>query len=223
VLAIGSIAAVAEVNLSNSFLEVKDVHDLFEIFGVFATISAVGIALYGLNTWKIQLGAASDHELARRLAICVRRYRIAVVSAWHAAESSAVQIEGKTWIGPGGSDNFLIGIYKSRIDEVQRVRAELESVALESAAIWHGVFETGFDMIYAIDLKCCNCIDSYLGLLIRGDADDRAFDTADAALKHWSEFKQNGVIDDKSIKKLFDLKSSEVAREIGRRLLSGRN
>ena len=210
------------MKLSGSFLEIKDVHDLFEIFGALATMGAVGIALYGLNFWKIEIGAASDHELARRLAVCLRRYRIAVVSAWHMAHSAAAQIEGNTWIGSGGNDNYLIDIYRHRIVEVQEVRAELESVALESAVIWGGVFEGGFDKLYAIDSKCCNCIDSYLGLLIRGAADDRAFTTADAALKHWSEFGQHGVVDDVSIKRLFDSKSVQIETELGKRLLRGR-
>lgn len=221
-LTIGTVTALAALNLSGSFLEVKDVHDLFEIFGALSTVSAVGIAIYGLNAWKIEIGAASDHELARRLAVCLRRYRIAVVSAWHMAESAAAQIKGNTWVGEGGHDNYLIAIYRGRIVEVQEVRAELESIALESAVIWGGVFEAGFDKLYAIDSKCCSCINSYLGLLIRGRADDRAFTTADAAVEQWSEFEVHGVIDDGSIKKLYDSNSFEVEAELGRRLLKGR-
>jgi hypothetical protein len=222
VFGISTVTALAVLNLSGTFLEVKDLHDLFEMFGALATVGAVGIALYGLNVWKLEIGVASDHELARRLAIGLRRYRIAVVSAWHMAESAAAQIEGNTWVGAGGNDNYLIALYRSRIIELQQVRAELESIALESAVVWGGVFEAGFDKLYAIDAKCCSCIDSYLGLLIRGRSDDRAFTTADAALEQWSEFEVHGVIDDKSIKKLFDSKSFQVESELGKRLLEGR-
>ena len=222
ILLIGTAGALAQINLSGTFLDIKDVHDLFEIFGAIATVCAVGIAMYGINTWQIQIGAASDHDLARKLAVCLRRYRIAVIAAWHAADSSAVQIRGDTWIGPGGRENFLISIYQARINDVGQVRAELESIEIEAAVIWRGVFEGGFDKLYLIDQKCCNCIDSYLGLLIRGTADDRAFTTAELALKDWTEFQEHGVVDDNSIKQFFDSKSAPIELALSKKLLKGR-
>lgn len=208
--------------LSRGFFEIKDIHELWEIIGAAATTFAVGLAIYGFNSWKVQIGAASDHDLARRVAVSLRRYRVAVVAAWHAAESSAVQIQSETWIGKGGRDNFVVSIYQAKVDAVDQARADLESVALEAAAIWRGIFETGFDRVYQIDQKCCNCIESYLLLLIRGNYDDRAFATVESSLKSWGEFKENGVTDDESIKAFFDSRCAGVERALSSKLFVGR-
>lgn len=215
--------AIPTDGVNRSFFVVKDLHDLWEIIGAIATTVAVGLAIYGFNSWAVQIGAASDHELARRVAVTLRKYRMAVVAAWHAAESSAIQIQGDMWIGEGGRDNFLISIYQAKIDTVDQARADLESVALEAAVIWRGIFETGFDQIYLIDQKCRNCIESYLFLLIRGTYDDRAMSTAEIALKSWDEFKEHGITSDESIKMLFDCKIAEINVALNSKLLKGRS
>lgn len=116
----------------------------------------------------------------------------------------------------------MISIYQARINDVEQVRAELESIEIEAAVIWRGIFEGGFDKLYLIDQKCCRCIDSYLGLLIRGTADNRAFTTAEIALKDWAEFQEHGVVDDNSIKQFFDSKSAPVELALSKKLLKGR-
>lgn len=219
----GFATAMTTFDISGTFFNVSNIHDLWEIIGAIATTIGVGLAIHGFSSWKIQIGATSDHELARRVVVNLRKYRVAVIAAWHAAESSAVQIQSKTWIGDGGDDNFLIPIYQARITAAEQARSDLEAIAIESAAIWHGVFETGFDRLYLIDQKCCNCIGAYLSLLIRGTYDEVSMTRADMALRSWSEFEKNGVTDDKSIRELFDSSCADLNVELNVRLLRGRS
>jgi hypothetical protein len=214
--------AIPTDEASRSFFAVENIHDLWEIIGAIATTIGVGLAIYGYNSWKVQISAASDHELALRVAVSVRKYRVAVIATWHAAESAAVQIQGDTWIGEGGRENFLISIYQARIDAVDKARIDLESVALEAAVIWRGIFETGFDRVYLIDQKCRECIESYLSLLIRGSYDERAMTTAERALENWGEFKEHGIANDESIKALFDDACGEIDVALNNKLLKGR-
>jgi len=150
----GLILGIVSISVSPNLVTFSQVHDLFEIFGAVATVLAVGIAIYGLNTWQTEIGAASDHELARRLAVSLRRYKLSVVDAWHCAESCSVQLKHQSWIGPGGRKNILVEIHEKKIKALQDARLDLDCVALEASVIWGGVFDTGFHQLYQLEKNC---------------------------------------------------------------------
>jgi len=74
------------------------VRDFFEFLGSAATVVAVVLAIISLNRWKIEVGAASDHELARKMAVIIQRYRIELVDLWQFADSASRQNESEHWM-----------------------------------------------------------------------------------------------------------------------------
>lgn len=170
----------------SDFWKVNNVHDLFEILGALATSGAVLIALMTMNSWKRQAKAEADHELARRVVIILRKYRDELVHTWSYAESSVSQIRGSTWIGDGGNESPLVGIYQRRLDQMEEVRAQLSPIEVECSEIWGGIFKTKFDELYSYDDGFRSFIETYLRLLIRGTFDDRSEMEADNALERWA-------------------------------------
>lgn len=209
-----------ELIFLSDFWKVENVHDLFEIFGAVATSGAVLIALMTMNSWKQQAKAEADHELARRVVIILRSYRDELIHTWSYAESSVVQIRGNTWIGDGGNDNPMIGIYQSRLDQMQVVRAQLAPIELECAEIWGGVFTTKFAELYSYEDGFRSFIETYLHLLIRGTFDDRSDMQSDDAIRRWTQLDGWGLGDRSSAEATIDeliepLKSGAKKRLIG--------
>ncbi|WP_223530604.1 hypothetical protein [Pseudomonas sp. GL-R-19] len=205
---------------SPDFFKIANVHDLFDIAGAFATIVAVIIALVTMNSWRKQAKAESDHELARKLVVVLRKYNDELLKTWHFAESSVIQIENNSWIGDGGSDNYLVKIYQSRLSEIQAVRAEIEPLDLECSEIWGGVFKTQFAELYRLEHVFCDFIDNYVRLLIRGRFDERAEIESTNAMMKWQNLKDNDLGEykpaEKQINKTVDLlRVAARARLIG--------
>ncbi|WP_150763151.1 hypothetical protein [Pseudomonas fluorescens] len=197
--------------------------DVFSIIGTIASVLGVGLAFYvgleGLSTWKKQLKGTADHKLARDAAIVLRKYKNELATLWNYAESAAVQIDGESWIGSNGEDAFTISIYQPQVDRVRQVRAELEPIALECAAIFEGVFVSGFDRLYLFEEACCNCVDSYLQLVKRGGFDARVEFISLGALKSWQMFEAAGVVDDKTSRQFIEGILSPILLEINKRLM----
>ncbi|MFU2330297.1 hypothetical protein [Pseudomonas sp. NFX98] len=197
--------------------------DVFSIIGTIASVFGVGLACYvglaGLSTWKNQLKGTADHKLARDSAIALRKYRNELSTLWNYAESAAVQIKGESWIGSTGEDSFTISIYQPQIDKVRQARAELEPVALECAAIFEGVFISGFDRLYLFEEACCNVIDSYLQLVRRGGFDARAEFISEGALKNWKKFEDAGVVNDGTSKQFIESLIAPLLGEINKKQL----
>jgi hypothetical protein len=197
--------------------------DVFSIIGTVASVFGVGLAFYigleGLSTWKKQLKGTADHKLARDAAIVLRKYSNALGTLWNYADSAAVQIDGQAWIGSNGEDSFTVSVYQPAIDNARKVRAELEPISLECAAIFEGVFISGFDKLYMFEQACCDCIESYLRLVRRGGFDDKLEFIADNAISSWKMFESVGVINDKTSKQFIDEMLSPLLTDIDKRLL----
>jgi len=197
--------------------------DVFSIVGTVASVFGVGLAFYigleGLSTWKKQLKGTADHKLARDAAIILRKYRNALATLWNYADSAAIQIDGESWIGSKGEDSFTASIYQPAVDNARKVRAELEPISLECAAIFEGVFISGFDRLHMFEEACCDCIESYLRLVRKGGFDDKLEFIASRALTSWNAFASAGIINDKTSKDFIDELLSPLLKDIDARLL----
>lgn len=197
--------------------------DVFSIIGTVASVFGVGLAFYigleGLSTWKKQLKGTADHKLARDAAIVLRKYRNALATAWNYADSAALQINGQSWIGSNGEDSFTVSIYQPAVDNVRKVRSELEPISLECAAIFEGVFISGFDRLYLFEDACCDCIESYLRLVRKGGFNDKLEYIASHALTAWNVLEYNGVDSDDTSKAFIDKLLSPLLADIDKRLL----
>ncbi|NSX21867.1 hypothetical protein HTV13_18825 [Pseudomonas putida] len=178
---------------SDSFFQVANIHDAFEIAGVIATILAVLLAVWTMSDWRRQAKAESDHELARRVLVQLRKYRDETLKTWQYAESSIVQIEGHTWVGKGGSDNLLYVTYQRQLDNMKTVRAELAPLEIESAELWGGIFTTHFAKLYLLDDLLSELVDIYLRLLVRGAWDPRAYIEVKSATQRWLTIQDLGL------------------------------
>lgn len=210
----------AELIFPSDFWKVANVHDLFDIFGAVATSGAVIIALMTMNSWRRQAKAEADHELARRVVIILRSYRDELFLTWSYAESSIAQIRGSTWIGEGGTDNPMIGLYQGRLDQLQLVRDQLAPIELECAEIWGGVFTTKFAEIYSYEDGFRSFIEIYLRLLISGVFDERSDMESDDAVRRWALMDGWGLGDRSAVEATIDgliepLKSRAKKRLIG--------
>lgn len=203
----------------SDFFKVDNIHDLFEMLGVVATSAAVLIALITMDSWRKQVKAESDHELARRVVLALRKYRDELIKTWSYAESSVAQISGNTWIGEGGNDNPLVGLYRQRLEEIAAVRAELAPIEIECSEIWGGVFKTQFAELYSYDDGFCSFIETYLGLLISGRPDPRSEMESDGAVQRWGQMPSFGLGDHKSAEATIELIIEPLKADARRRLI----
>lgn len=164
VLLFASGAVWAGIQLPISFFIVKDIHDLVEMVAAAGTF---GAAVYGLSTWRAQLHASSDLELAKRLAVELMKYKITAVEAFHSARFVFNQ-------SPNGPDSLPESLLNSfapemakRLDHRKEVKANLLAVIMEAKAIWGTDFGVGFDPLLNFVEHCNNTVQAFLDS--RGD------------------------------------------------------
>ncbi|CAI8797234.1 DUF4760 domain-containing protein [Pseudomonas jessenii] len=208
-----------KLTFSSDFYKVANIHDLFEIFGAASTVGAVFVALIGLSTWRKQVKASSDHELASELIVAMRRYQQELVKCWYLAESSVEHIKNNTWIGNGGRENHLVRLYEGRLEDVQASRATLETIELKAAELWGLKFELGFFMAYKAESVFCAYIHDYLSLLIDGGFNPVAEERSDKTLTRWEHLVEQGLVDGQSVSDYVDGLYSEIRRQLRRKLI----
>ncbi|QSL85981.1 hypothetical protein [Pseudomonas atacamensis] len=203
----------------DDFYKVSNIHDMFDIFGAAATVGAVVLAMFSLNSWRKQGKAESDHELARKVVVELRRYQEELVRTWSYAESSVAQIQNDTWIGDGGPDNSLVGIYESRLKEAKDARSALAAIEIETSELWGGIFEEQFIRIFHLDHLFCSFIETYLRLLIRGTFDDQSESISIECLRRWEKLQGEGLKDFDSAKSYISEAISMLKDEARNKLL----
>lgn len=179
--------AVWGANLkAEGFFVVANLHDLFDIFGATATVAAVVLAVIGFNRWKVEVGAASDHELARRLSVALLKYRLELESLWGFANLASQQSKSEAWmLDP---DLYSQHIYESALARIKIARSELEAVGLECSAIWGGMYETGFDDLFKFENVCANAVSSFQYLCTSRPIKDDFWESSSASVANWDEF-----------------------------------
>lgn len=181
------LGAVWGANLkAEGFFRVANLHDLFDIFGATATTAAVVLAIIGLNRWRVEVGAASDHELARRLLVALLKYRLELEGLWNFADLASRQSSSEAWLQD--QNEFSERVYKGAISSAQKSRVELEVIALECSAIWGGEYESGFDELFRFENVCANIVNSYLFLCFSRPVEEWFWANSLASETTWKEF-----------------------------------
>ena len=160
----GAGAVWAQIPIGTNFFVVPDVHDLFEIFSSIATVVAVVIAAIGVNTWKHQIKLTADHDLARKVAVCLSKYREAVLSVWNSADSSHAQVLSKETLSDSMRD-VIRPLMQARLDSAQTARTEMKAVVLECKAIWGDGFFNGLPDVFVFEEECSNCTSNYISII----------------------------------------------------------
>lgn len=150
------------VPIGTDFFVVKDVHDLFEIFSSIATAAALFLAVAGISTWRKQFQATADHDLARRAAVTLSKYKSASRKSWGIASSIASNIKLD---GPPGAHNCS-DKYLARLEldseSFLTARAEMEAIAAECAAVWKDGSADFFREIIKFESLCSMIIRQYV-------------------------------------------------------------
>lgn len=190
----------SKLSFPSDFYKVENIHDLFDMMGVAATIAAVSVAYVGLNSWRRQGKATADHELARKLIVVLRIYQDEMIKNWVYASNAVGKIENNSWIGDGGRDNYLVGIYEEQLKKAKEAVAALEPFRLECAEFWGVELEAKFLDLYDLDSLFCDLIDSSVSLIIYGTFDDRSEENSLRTLERWQHLCSQGFTDIESVK-----------------------
>lgn len=138
--------------IKTDFYTVNNVHDLFEIFSSAATVVAVIFAAYSVNNWRSQIKVQADHELARRLAVSLLKYKDSIQLAHSDAQfcvnHSIVGFEGL----PPDLLMDVVNGFVARMKDNSDQRAELLGVLLEVRALWGDDLPNSLDALF----NACN-------------------------------------------------------------------
>jgi hypothetical protein len=146
------------IRFKTDFYAVSNVHDLFEIFSSSATIVAVIFAAFSINDWRSQIKAESDHELARKLAVSLERYKESIRAIYSTAgfcvNNCIVGFEG---LPPDTlkaiTDRFLI-----KVEKIQEEGADFRGQLVEARALWGDELPKALADVFNSCNDLCSCV-----------------------------------------------------------------
>ncbi|MEK1943712.1 MAG: hypothetical protein AAAB16_25335 [Pseudomonas sp.] len=148
--------------VEDQFFVIGNIHDLLESFAAIATIAAVGVAYVGINTWRSQISAATDHDLARRVAICVNKLTNEVLYLWGQVGSAATEVrKAPPPTGLRMYSLFRDGI-QNRVSASESFRAEIKTLQFECRALWGDDFSFKFDELMQFEYLCVQTCQSFI-------------------------------------------------------------
>jgi hypothetical protein len=175
-LLFGCGAVWAEIPIKSNFFTINNVHDLFEILGALATIIAVCVAAAGINAWRWQLRATSDHDLARKLLISIYKYREAIKRIRHpvvmTSETSADDNEKRSIDPEVERFQGLSKAYSRRFKAAEDIRIILLSDLLEADVVWGDKLRTIVAQLVTLELELGVYVRSYFMIMNPLEADD---------------------------------------------------
>jgi hypothetical protein len=191
----GSGAVWAQVPIKSDFFVVDNVHDLFEILGALATVIAVCVAAANINTWKHQVNASADLELARKVVTAIHRYKSKVMAAWGWAEFSAAQLN----VGqPPTSDlsESVNDAIQNALDENDSSHLELMDLLLQCKSAWRLDFGTDQKVLELFADRCSLVSKSYILRARTYNLNHQlALRSENVMRNHWLWFEENNCSD----------------------------
>lgn len=145
----------------DDFWRVDSVHDLFEILGVFGTFAAVLLGVLGLNTWKEQIRAEQDNELARRIWISTYKYSQVVISSWRYADlatSYSRELIGKNFMEEHSSFTEIV---KEACENTRDARGDFLALQIECKANWGELLSKDADDLLNFEEVCTHYLNDF--------------------------------------------------------------
>ena len=116
---------------------------LKDIVTVVATIGALVIGFFGLNTWRRQHRGTSEYEIAKNAVIHSYKFQMALQSVRNPMiHLSQAEVEG------GKRLEEEQRIYQERLDLLIPFRSELQTIGLEAKVIWGDEARDCFDLLH---------------------------------------------------------------------------
>ncbi|SDU57968.1 hypothetical protein [Pseudomonas mandelii] len=191
-LLFGCGAVWAQIPIKTDFFVVDNIHDLFEILGALATIVAVCVAAASINSWKHQVNAVADLELARNLVISLHRYKDSIVGMWAIAEFAAAQAQGSEQPPIELSEPIDADFQKS-LDELSEAQLEVKDLLLRCQSVWRINLSSDSKDLFRFADRCSLTVRNYLLLSRKIPASaNMARRVRKAVTTHWSWFEENG-------------------------------
>jgi hypothetical protein len=166
----------AQIPIKSSFFIIDNVHDLFEILGALATIIAVCVAASGINAWRWQLRATSDHDLARKILVSIYKYREAIKRIRHpmimASETSADDNEKRSENPDIERFQGMCKAYDRRFKAAGEIRVLLLSELLEADVVWGEKLRAIVSQLIKLELELSTFVRSYLMIINPSEAND---------------------------------------------------
>ncbi|MFJ2324982.1 hypothetical protein [Pseudomonas sp. NPDC087690] len=150
---------IGQAPLGTDFFKASNIHDFFDIVGVIATCAAVIVAASGLNTWKSQVKSTADHELARRMAISLEKYKTEVNNVWADARIAASLVLDEERV-EGKLAEMIVERFSGSLNKLNSSRGELKAVALECKAMWDVLLEKDLNALFIFSSICEGCVSS---------------------------------------------------------------
>ncbi|WP_458374955.1 hypothetical protein [Pseudomonas pergaminensis] len=191
-LLFGAGAIWGGILLDIQFLKVANIHDLFEIFSSAATVAAVFLAFAGVNAWRQQVGAQSDHALAQRIAVASLKYKDVSKSAFSDAQFLLFQFDGNTnYVLMEVFQKILPGL-EERLNKNKTSHAEFLAVLQECRAIWGKGFSDKYGPLIINTQEFYNCVDA-VSEWVRLDSTDHMKEASKFSVRrHFEKFEREG-------------------------------
>jgi hypothetical protein len=191
-LLFGCGAVWAQIPIKTDFFVVDNIHDLFEILGALATIVAVCVAAASINSWKHQVNAVADLELARDFVISLQRYKDCIVGVWVIAEFAAAQAHGSE-TPPLELSEPIDADFQRSLDELSKSQLEVKDLLLRCQSVWRINLISESKQLFQFSDRCSLTVKNYLLLSRKIPASpNMASRVRKAVITHWSWFETNG-------------------------------
>jgi hypothetical protein len=146
------------IKLKTNFYTVDNVHDLFEIFSSAATVVAVIFAAFSFNDWRSQIKAQSDHDLARRLAVSMLKYKQSIQIAYSDAQFCVNHcLVGFEGLPPDLLKSVVDDMIRRMSDNLSGL-AELQGILLEVRALWGDKLPNSLDSLFNACQRFHGCV-----------------------------------------------------------------
>ncbi|HAS6177097.1 TPA: hypothetical protein I7155_22295 [Vibrio vulnificus] len=126
-----------------------------DVVSIIGTFGALTVAVLGLFTWKRQLRGTSEYEVAKNAILKTYQVQQAIQAVRH----PMLHLK-KEEVEAGNQLQEEQRIYNERLSALSNVWSELQTIRLESKAIWSEEAYTSFDDIQ----KCVNKINADIWL-----------------------------------------------------------
>ncbi|WP_129375257.1 hypothetical protein [Pseudomonas aeruginosa] len=155
-------AVFSKLSLGSNFFLVPSVHDLFDIASSMATVIAVIFAGLGLSSWRKQLRATSDYELARKMLVAVQKYADAAEESWRWCYIANDEQATDAREGKERTIRAIAAGAEPAMRKTRQYTADLKALLLECRALWADYESLNLRDFLKFGENCDNYLSSFI-------------------------------------------------------------